>query len=157
MSGNEYKHVTAMDMKMLAVIRKTDDGNIYGELNCKFFDEPFTFTNLMNMIEMMETTFDTKGYPERQFLPREFGNSRRRLRRNEIDLSAHVKEQNIKDAAVVTVQEGTDGKVCTFEILVRYRHNAEWQGTVRWIEIDVVKRFSSIVELVRNIDIALST
>ena len=157
MSGIEYTHVTAMDMKMQAKIKKTDDGSIFGELNCKFFEEPFTFTNLMSMVEMMETTFDTKGFPERQFLPRAFGNANRRLRKNEIDLPAFVKEQNInKEGTVTPVQQDADGKVCTFEILVKFRNNAEWQGTVRWLEIDTVKRFSSIVELVKNIDNALS-
>ena len=157
MSGNGYKHVTAMDMKMVAKIKKADDGSIHGELTCKYFEEPFTFTNLMKMIEMMETTFDTKGYPERQFLPRAFGNTNRRLRKNEIDLPAFVKEQNFTgEAAAAKIQQSTDGKVCTFEILVRFRNNAEWQGSVHWLEIDSIKRFSSIVELVKSIDSALS-
>ena len=150
MIENVHKHVTAMDMKMLAVIRKTDDETIHGELNCKFFDEPFLFSNLMSMIEMMEVTFDTKGYPERQFLPREFGNTKRRIRKNEIDLSALVKEQNLNK------KQETDGKICTFEIFVRHRHNAEWQGTVYWLEVDTAKRFLSIVELVKHINSALA-
>ena len=157
MFENVHQHVTAMDMKMLAVIRKTDDEAIHGELSCKFFDEPFLFSNLMSMIEMMETTFDTKGYPERQFLPREFGNKKRRIRKNEIDLSAFVKNKNvIKDGSLLKEKQNTNGAICTFEILVRYRHNAEWQGTVYWLEDDTIKRFLSIVELVKYIDSALS-
>jgi len=146
-----------MDMKMTAKIKKIDDGSIHGELTCKFFEEPFTFTNLMNMIEMMETTFDTKGYPERQFLPRAFGNANRRLRKDEIDLPAFVKEQNItREETAAPVHQDSDGKVCTFDILVRFRNNAEWQGSVHWLEVDTTKRFSSIVELIRSIDSALS-
>jgi len=139
-----------MDMKMTAKIRKTDDGSIYGELKSKYFEEPFTFSNLMGMIEMMETVFDTKGFPERQFLPRAFGGEKRRLRKNEIDLPAYVKEHTVSEEQTQT------GIVCTFEILVRFRHNADWQGSVRWVEIDTVKQFASIVELVKSIDDALS-
>ena len=157
MTQNGSKPVTAMSVKMLAVIITGDDGSISGELDCEYFAEPFTFTSLVRMIEMMETTFDTKGFPEKQMLPRTFGKAKQRLRKNELDLDAFMKEQTgTINSPVMQSQTKPDGKTCTFEILVRFRHSAEWQGSIHWIEKDTTKQFSSIVELLKLMDKALA-
>jgi len=140
-----------MSVKMLAEITSSNDGEIYGKLDCMYFEEPFKFTCLIRMIEMMETTFDAKGFPEKQLLPRTFYKAKKRLRKHELDINAYMKEQT-----TTQTQSKPDGKKCTFEILVRFRHNAEWQGSIQWIEKGVVKQFSSIVEMVKLIDTALS-
>jgi len=157
MAHDEHKHVTAMSVKMHAVINQNSDGTLHGELSSKYYEEPFTFTNLMSMIEMMETTFDTKGFPEKHLLPRTFGKAKRRLRKHELDLPAVAKERStVKETAESTEQQQTTEKTCTFEISVRFRHNAEWQGSIIWIEKERTKRFSSIIELFRQINEALS-
>jgi len=188
LAHNEHKHVTAMSVKMLAIVKKTGDGNILGELNCKYFEEPLAFSSFMNMIEIMETTFDAKGFPEKHMLPRTFGNGKQRIRKHEADLhtllkdDTHIKERNIQttdtqkeasapvDNDAITSGDATDqtvqkpealdlkqiAKSCTFEILVRFRHNAEWQGSIKWLERDVTKQFSSIVELIKLLDNALA-
>jgi len=140
-----------MSVKMLAEITSSNNGEIHGELDCMYFEEPFKFTSLIRMIEMMETTFDAKGFPEKQLLPRTFRKAKERLRKHELDINAHIKEQTTTQA-----QPNPDGKKCTFEILVRFRHNAEWQGSIKWIEKGATKQFSSIVDLVKLIDTALS-
>jgi len=144
-------HVTAMSVKMIAQVTFNDDGCLLGELDCIYFEEPFTFSNLMSMIEMMETTFDTKGFPEKHLLPRTFGKAKQRFRKHELDLNAHAKE----NADIKTPQK-TEGKSCTFEISVKFRHNAEWQGNIYWVEKDVTKPFSSIIELLKLMDDALN-
>ena len=156
MAYEEHKHVTAMSVKMHAKINHNEDGSLNGELSSNYFEEPFVFTNLMSMIEMMETTFDTKGFPEKQLLPRTFGKSKQRLRKHELDLPAFAKENSaIKEYIDTHEQHLTNAKTCNFEISVRYRHNAEWQGSLKWIEKDETKRFSSIIEFVRQINEAL--
>ena len=157
MAYDEHKHVTAMSVKMHAKINQNDDGTLHGELSSKYFEEPFIFTNLMSMIEMMETTFDTKGFPEKQLLPRTFGKAKQRLRKHELDLPAFAKEHStVKEIADTQEQHQPHAKTCNFEISVRFRHNAEWQGSVKWIEKDETKRFTSIIELVRQINEALA-
>jgi len=156
MAHEDHKHVTAMSIKMQAVINQTADGTLHGELSSKYFEEPFTFTNLMGMIEMMETTFDTKGFPEKQLLPRTFGKAKQRLRKHELDLPAVAKERStIKEIDEAHEHHNLSAKTCTFELSVRFRHNAEWQGNLKWLEKDVTKQFSSIIELVRYINEAL--
>jgi len=157
MTYDEQKHVTATSVIMDVVITQNSDGTINGNLFSRYFDEPFAFTRLMSMIEMMETTFDTKGFPEKHLLPRTFGKSKKRLRKHELDLPAVAKERSaVLDGANDPNQNAFPAKTCTFDISVRFRHNAEWQGSIHWKEKDETSRFSSIVELVRIINEALA-
>ena len=150
MENKEQKPVTSMSVKMLAVITQNDTGGIHGTLDCEYFEEPFVFTSIVRMIEMMETTFDAKGFPEKHLLPRTYGKTKLRFNKHELDLHTLLKENSISR----TLPE-PNGNSCAFEIIVRFRHNAEWQGYVHWIEKDVTKHFSSVVELTRLIDKAL--
>jgi len=161
---NKDTHVTATSVKMHSEV-KINNGNLQGELTCKSLEEPFKFTSLMSMIEMMETTFDAKGFPEKHMLPRTFGKAKPRIRKHEVDLEALVKEHSNKrettsgvsdpgESSVTEPKNGAD-KTCNFDISVRFRHNAEWQGSIRWVEKDVTKQFSSIIELLKLIDNAL--
>ena len=157
MTHDEHKHVTAMSVKMIATVTREDGGCLNGELDCRYFEEPFEFTNLMSMIEMMETTFDTKGFPEMHMLPRTFGKAKQRLRKHELDLQEHAKKRAaVKGDTDVQEQGKQNGKSNTFEITVKFRHNAEWQGTIHWVEKDVTKQFSSIVEMIKLMDNALT-
>ena len=151
MENKEQKPITAMSVKMLAVITQNGTGGIQGRLDCEYFDEPFVFASIVRMIKMMETTFDAIGFPEKHLLPRTYGKAKQRFRKHELDIHSHLKENSISR----TLPE-PNGNLCTFEIIVRFRHNAEWQGYVHWIEKDVTKHFSSVVELTRLIDKALT-
>jgi len=144
------KQVTASSVKMLVIITSYEDGQLRGRLDSEFFEEPFEFSSLVRMIEMMETTFDTKGYPEKQLLPRTFGKAKKRMKKNELDLHAYM-------AGLPAEQIETESKpaTCSFDISVRFRHNAEWQGQIRWIEKEETKKFSSIVDMVKLIDEAI--
>jgi len=149
---NENKPVTAMSLKMIAEITLDDDGGIHGELDSIYFKELFTFTSIVRMIEMMETTFDFKGFPEKQMNPRSFSGAVKRFEKHEFDLHTHAEEN-----AAFKDKPRPDGKTCTFEISVRYRHNAEWQGSIHWVEKDTTKDFASIVEMVKLINEALAS
>ncbi|MCL2249915.1 MAG: hypothetical protein FWC13_11665 [Oscillospiraceae bacterium] len=152
MPGYKNEIVTARSVKMIATIISYTDGHIQGELDCRHFEEPFTFTSLMRMIEVMESTFDTKGQPEKHLLPRSFCKSKPRLKRHELDINECIKELRV-DIGDSKANE----KKASFEILVQFRYNAEWQGQIHWIERDTAKNFESIVELVKLIDNALKS
>ena len=120
-------------------------------MECACFEGPVTFTGFIRMIELMELTFNAKGYPENQLLPRSFRKQKRRLGKDNINLTAQIKEKSEKQT-----QAKPGAKKCTFEILVRYRRKAEWQGQIHWVEKNNTKQFLSIVELGRLITNALS-
>jgi hypothetical protein len=150
MTGLKNENVTARSVKMIATVISYADGSIRGELDCMYFEEPFVFASLMRMIEVMESTFDTKGYPEKHLLPRSFRKSKLRMKRHDLDINECLKElrTDVGDSK-------DDGKKASFEIIVQFRHNAEWQGQIHWVEKGTTKGFESIVELVKLIDEAL--
>jgi len=160
------KQVTARSVKMLVTITSYEDGQLRGRLDSELFEEPFEFSSLVRMIEMMETTFDTKGYPEKQLLPRTFGKAKKRMRKNELDLHAYMADLPTEQIAterteteqIETEQIATESKpaTCSFDISVRFRHNAEWQGQIYWTEKEETKKFASIVDMVKLIDQALA-
>ena len=173
------QRVTAMSTIMDIEIKQSNDGSLIGKLGCKYFNEPFMFTDFMDMIKMMEAVFDTQGFPERQLLPRTFDKSKKRIKKNELDLSEFAKErsakqatrqgdgssvlsqsdQSISSAAMDKTDEPSPClalvKTCNFELSVRFRHKAEWQGSLLWREKGVINHFSSIVELTRLLSEAL--
>ena len=151
MEHDKDKQVTARSLKMLVTITSYEDGQLRGRLESEFFEEPFEFSSLVRMIEMMETTFDTKGYPEKQLLPRTFGKAKKRMRKNELDLHAYM-----ADLPAERTETESKPATCSFDILVRFRHNAEWQGQIHWTEKEESKEFSSIVDMVKLIDEAIS-
>jgi len=165
------QRITAMSTIMDIEIKQGSDGILVGALNCKYFDEPFIFTEITDMIEMMEIIFDTKGFPERQLLPRSFSKAKGRVKKNELDLSKIAKERST--VTVVTVGDGTilspggdeivpsptvtpTVTVCNLELSVRFRNKAEWQGSLLWREKGITSSFASIVELSRLINEALA-
>jgi len=46
--------------------------------------------------------------------------------------------------------------LCTFEIAVRFRQNATWQGQILWAEKNVRQNFRSVLELIKLMDQALA-
>jgi len=152
MAPIDEKPVTAMSVKMIAEITLDDDGGIHGELDSVYFKEPFTFTSIVRMIEMMEATFDVKGFPEKQMHPRSFNGAVKRFKKHEFDLHTHAEE-----LAAFKDRPRPNGKTCSFEISVRFRHNAEWQGSIHWVEKDTSRDFASIVEMVKLINDALAS
>ena len=151
MARDNGNNVKPTSLKMMAIINMCAEGRLYGELDCEYFDEPFVFSGLVRMIEMMETTFDIKGYPENYLLPRSFKKARQRMERHEIDL-----HEQMEDKKAAQINNEPICKTCNLEILVRFRQNAEWQGQIYWAEQDSTKEFSSIVEMSRVIDEALA-
>ena len=142
--------VTAMSIKMRADIVSHSDGSLRGELHSQYFKKPFVFTSLVRMIEKMEKTFDTKGFPETFMLPRTFSDTQPVRHRRGTDLIDTVAEADAPDTQPVP------GDIkCTFDISVRFRQNAEWQGRIYWVEKDRNLDFKSILDMLKFINEAI--
>lgn len=144
--------VTATSIKMIASITSYENEQLCGTLDSIYFKEPLIFNSLVDMIEMMETTYDALGFPDKAFLPRTFKKAQERIRKREDNLEKLL----ARHAGGVAGDANAGGAIATFEIFVGFRNNAEWQGKLRWADRDVTKEFASIVELVRLIDEAVS-
>ena len=143
--------VTAMSIKMRAEIISFGNGMMRGELYSQYLETPYVFTSLIRMISKMEEIFDTNRFPEKFFTPRTFGVEKREKRKSVVKGSEVVKDQG----SPATV-ESTGSKKCTFEISVRFRQNATWQGQILWAEKNLTQNFRSVLEMLKLMDEALT-
>jgi len=141
-------------------IKQYNDGMLFGKLHSKHFEEPFVFNEFADMIIMMEIIFDTKGFPERQLLPRTF-NTRQgdgSYGSSGPGDGSNPSNGEFAGASLATNYIAEEPSPClNFELAVRFRRNAEWQGTMLCKETGVTSSFSSIVELARLINEAFIT
>ena len=49
-----------------------------------------------------------------------------------------------------------NGRIATFKLRIPYHHNADWQGTLMWLETRYEENFRSSLELLSAIDQALA-
>jgi hypothetical protein len=143
--------VTAASIRMRAEIASYGYNALKGILYSQYLDRPFGFISLMQMIEKMEEIFDTKGFPEAFMTPRTFGYSGKNTNKHKIDGNEVMKDET---ASGIVFEPG-DTK-CTFEITVKFRQNATWQGQILWAEKNLKQNFRSVLEMLRLMDEALT-
>ena len=150
MEPGEKSLVTAMSVQMRAEIILYTGGWMKGMLHSQYLDEPYEFFSFMRMIEKMEGIFDSKKFPQAFMTPRTFNNVKRGIRE-------HDAERNgvMKDVMMQNTQERAISSKCTFEITVKFRQNATWQGQILWAEKSVKQNFRSVLEMLKLMDEAL--
>jgi len=122
---------------------------LFGTLHNRHLDEPYEFFNLVSMIDKMEEIFDTKSFPQAFLLPRTFGNERRGVKKRIAESERGMKETTLKPRE-------SGGSKCTFEITVKFRQNATWQGQILWAEKNSKQSFRSVLEMLKLMDEALT-
>ena len=150
MESGKRKIVTAMSISMRVEIQSFGQGLIRGTLHSQYLEAPFEFYNFVRLIEKMETIFDVNGFPEKFLLPRTFSITKRSkiLRDGE-------RYEDMNDSTNPTVNDENVGTKCTFEIMVRFRQNATWQGQILWAEKNLKQNFRSVLEMLKLMDEAL--
>ena len=139
--------VTAMSIQMKAEIVALGQGGIRGELFSRYLEEPYVFVDLIHMIHKMEEIFDSYGFPQAFLSPRTFKGSKSGIKKISL-------ERN--DEMSLDLQAEQGGAKCTFEITVRFRQNATWQGQILWAEKNLKQNFRSVLEMLKLMDEALS-
>ena len=143
--------VTAASIQMRAEIVLYDNNRLRGLLYSQYLNAPFTFTSLLQMIDKMEEVYDVKGFPEAFMTPRTFGTSRHSIKKH-----GEIKEDKMKDSNNASVQLEPGHSKCTFEITVKFRQNATWQGQILWAEKNLKQNFRSVLEMLKLMDEALA-
>ena len=139
--------VTAMSIQMKAEIYAIGQGKVLGKLFSRYLEAPYVFTDLYNMIHKMEEIFDTNGFPQAFLSPRTFKGGKSGIKKINVERNDTMNQDiNIE----------TDAKKCTFEITVRFRQNATWQGQILWADKNVKQNFRSVLEMLKLMDEALS-
>ena len=152
MEADKRPFITAMSTRMRATIVPYSNGVIIGELHSRFLDEPYKFTSLIQMIRKMEDIFDIKKFPQSSVKLRSFGAYKQGSEKREAERRYPMIDNN-SDLIVPDEQENSR---CTFEIAVRFRQNASWQGEILWAEKNMRQNFRSVLEMLKLMDEALT-
>ena len=144
--------VTAASVLMQAEMFPCGNGLIMGTLHSKYLSQPYEFFDPMQMLEKMEEIFDEKKFPEAFLTPRTLNPAKTEAKGKSFAKRAEV----MKDMKKTIEQTSQNGKKCTFEISVKFRQNATWQGTILWIEKNLKQNFRSVLEMLKLMDEALS-
>ena len=145
--------VTAMSIKMRATIVSYPDGVLAGELHSVFLKEPYRFSSLIKMINKMEDIFDKKRFPMAFLRSRKFTDTKRSKDKQEFEGEDLMMDNN---NSFLSMPEEDGSRKCTFEISVRYRQNASWQGDILWADKNLKQNFRSVLEMLKLMDEALS-
>jgi len=126
------------------------DSLMRGELHSQYLETPYIFFDFVRMIEKMEEVFDSKGFPEAFLKPRVFNSGKQTTKKK-----YSMKNDAMKDVMDSITSKGAAGSKCTFEIAVRFRQNATWQGQIVWAEKNLKQNFRSVLEMLKLMDEAL--
>jgi len=132
---------------MKAEIVVYEQGMMQGELHSRYLETPFIFVDLVQMIHKMEEIFDTNGFPQAFLSPRSFKDGKRGTAKREAERNDTMNQDT------PSIPEGAK---CTFEITVRFRQNATWQGSILWAEKNMRQNFRSVLEMLKLMDEALN-
>ena len=140
-----------MSVQMRVEIALYENGIISGILRSRYLEEPYEFSDLMKMIEKMEEIFDTQKFPQAFMTQRTFNSIKHGIK-------THETERNdiMKDALKHNAHEEAAHSHCTFEITVKFRQNATWQGQILWAEKNQRQNFRSVLEMLKLMDEALT-
>jgi len=138
-----------MSVRMRVEIASYGRGFYRGKLFSQYLDTPYEFFTLVRMIEKMEEIFDSKKFPQAFLSPRTFRENKKNKHTRPSDIS------RASDSVDLSLYEGSGNGNCTFEIHVRFRQNASWQGQILWVENDLKKDFRSELEMLKLMDEAL--
>ncbi|MBC8571438.1 hypothetical protein [Zongyangia hominis] len=134
--------------KTLVCIDRFENTEISGRLNNPYMEHAIPFDGVIDMITKMEKILDAVTFPLSSVRYRSFEDAdkivttwmpkREVLRYYEDDIFSNKK-----------------GMLATFLVQVQYRHNATWQGYVRWLEETKAQNFRSTLELIKLLSDAL--
>ena len=139
--------VTAMSIQMKAEVTAYGSAGIRGRLFSRYLEEPYIFVDLIHMIHKMEEIFDLYGFPQEFLSPRTFKGGKSGVKKISVERNNDMSHE---------LQIERDGTKCTFEITVKFRQNATWQGQILWAEKNLKQNFRSVLEMLKLMDEALT-
>ncbi len=123
-------------------IDRYQDGEMQGRIYNNYFAEPIRFTNLIQMIKVMEELFDCFEYPQQTIETRSFRKGEQSKMIGQVALGQPAPQEKRGDLA-------------TFHVKVIFRKHATWQGSVQWVDENKEENFRSLLELCLLLDSAL--
>lgn len=124
-------------------IDESKNGEMAGRLYHCYEEEPWEFANILQMVELMESLYDSIAFPQASTKTRSFVTTAS---------GRKARPQKVKTVQDVAACRGAKGSFLT---CVKYRQNSSWQGEVQWLEEGRVHPFISVLELLKILSNAL--
>lgn len=120
-------------------IMSYSDNAIRGIVKNDYYKKSFLFTDLFEMIKILESLYTSMFFPQQSFDERRFTN---------------------KSPSNIIIRKADEIELCepvkaTFILHIKFRQNATWQGSINWVEENKTQNFRSTLEMVKLIDEAL--
>lgn len=131
-------NVVPEDLKTSIIrIYSYQDKNLQGIFYNLYYGEEIVFTNLTQLLLLMEDMMDGMKFPQAAMQTHRFKNG-----------SDYAETVRMKP-------ETNHAAIATFKVKVLFRQSASWQGKLIWIEGKQEIAFRSALELVKLMDSAL--
>lgn len=140
-----YVKKIVTDVKYNVCIDDFVDDEVIGKFYHCFSDEPVVFKTSLGMINSLDKVMDMIDYPQNTTKSRIF---------KAIGLNEANKVKELRKIMSETDVMKNRGEKSTFIVEIKYRENATWQGTVKWVEENKEQNFRSALELIKLIDSA---
>lgn len=137
MLGRMNQFVPSEQKTSIIQITGYQDKNFQGSLQNPYYSEKQIFSNLTQLLFLVESLQDNLHHPQKGMERRSFTGE------TPAPLSLPQNE----------VPTGTP--LATFKLQILFRQNASWQGSVSWVETGVEAQFRSALELVSLMDSVL--
>ncbi len=138
MMGRTTQFVPAEQKISIIQVTGYRDKNLEGILQNTYFQKAQAFTNLTQLLLLIDSLQDSLQYPQRSMEKRSF-------------------KQSPPLPLQFPSSEGAEGEAkATFKLHLLFRQNASWQGSVIWMEEGLEAQFRSALELVALMDSVLS-
>ncbi len=138
--GNHYSEFTVY-------IDRTVKNEAAGFIVHHAENKAWRYENISGFLKLCEKTLNNADYPQHTHV----------LRRLSRESGCDIKKKEGINAMAVTVKDIIQNSEPTFLINVKYRQNASWQGTIKWLEANTEKNFRSTLELIKLMDDAVGS
>lgn len=114
--------------------------NFAGTFYNPFYEEEQHFENLTQLLIIIESLQEAISFPQKSMEWRTFNKDA---------------EKQVINIGVVG-EYGKNKPLASFQVNIVFRHNASWQGSVRWLENGLETEFRSALELIFLMDSVLT-
>ena len=126
-------------------VDKTCDGEMSGKLYHCYAKDAIPFSNVVELIRIVDQLFDSISYPQASTKARSFIEAEEQPRQQR-------PEKVVRNEELVQYR----GALGTFMVFVKFRQNSTWQGEMVWMEQEEKKFFSNTLDLIKLVDYALA-
>lgn len=128
------------------------DCNLNGEVKGRVYHcyklQPVEFSNVIELVREAEQFFDDIAFPQASTKTRSL------VEKNDKTIMQVRRPEKVVASEAVAQNRG---ELASFLTNVRFRQNSTWQGEALWLEQEKTIRFSNILDLIKEIDLALES